>query len=440
MKSGFKTSLQIALFFFGAFMLCILVSPQSAKAQIPCFYNFCPFGTCLPGLPCVGSVAEKTPDEPDNLNDGPNFPKILPFPDPLHAPNRKKSESHACDADFMNQIFGRAQLHAARQVRMSTSLIRKPDSVLEYSCFEETAKTALELGPILTETQRWGIPTQLDLVPSPDTDTIDPFLLLPIPILGFINKELVDIKPVLINIHMGIQLFPTLQSVLMGIDPTSPLQLPSGLVSYYFWNYGHDFLGGYAVGENNDVFGVSVDDLDDYGEIFGYLLDGAFLPPIPAFISEPDTYSCDKMAKIYQLSKCLDFGVEDRFFEFDFLVNNDIRSLPRQCWSLSISDPVSFVFPIAFLRENFDPRYIDVSKNDDYFYVNFDEADQEISKLLDAAPCGKPVPTGAMVTKTESIPGFFGTSTNIDISFEEKICRNPSCYYDNIADQCKNAP
>lgn len=50
------------------------------------------------------------------------------------------SSSRACDADFMNQITAKATLEAQREMMVHQTHIAKPDSVLEYSCFDEMAR------------------------------------------------------------------------------------------------------------------------------------------------------------------------------------------------------------------------------------------------------------------------------------------------------------
>lgn len=76
---------------------------------------------CIPGLPCVGYEAG---DET----------------------TAHRSTSRACDADFMNQITAKATLEAQREMMVNQSHIVKPDSVLEYSCFNEQAlKSAVAL-------------------------------------------------------------------------------------------------------------------------------------------------------------------------------------------------------------------------------------------------------------------------------------------------------
>ncbi len=73
---------------------------------------------CLPGLPCVTTAAT----------------------------------GDTCDADFMNQIYARSFIEGQREMVMNQVLIRKPDSVLEYTCFDQFVRDSAEIaGPIFSE-------------------------------------------------------------------------------------------------------------------------------------------------------------------------------------------------------------------------------------------------------------------------------------------------
>lgn len=101
--------------FIAACLLFTVFAVEAAYAQ------------CIDGLPCV---VDKTANDPTVDGDGPNA---------AGAPNAKKSTSAACDADFMNQIYARAFLEAEREVVLAGVALRKPDSVLEYTCFDKLA-------------------------------------------------------------------------------------------------------------------------------------------------------------------------------------------------------------------------------------------------------------------------------------------------------------
>ena len=108
---------------------------------------------CIPGLPCI---VDKTPNDPLNPNDGPN----------ITGPNAAKTSSDACDADFMNQIYGRAYLEAEREIVMSQIALRKPDSVMEYTCFDQHAGLAGQYAaPLFSSSVNWQSKT-VSLVPG----------------------------------------------------------------------------------------------------------------------------------------------------------------------------------------------------------------------------------------------------------------------------------
>ena len=203
---------------------------------------------CAAGIPCI--VNRTVP----NPNTGPNAPK---------------SNSASCDADFMNQIYSRAFMEGQRQNLLNETLIRKPDSVLEYTCFDALADDAApKLGEIFSETDRWNNFT--------------------IPIDGSLYD--VNVPDVTINVDM---MLPTGGSRLenrieeMVIDAT---------LGYIDSNFSHSFLGG----SGSDDFAA--------GEL-----------------------SCDNMESVWFLARCRDFAVDDQFLSFQALTSLDPRLLPQAC-------------------------------------------------------------------------------------------------------------
>ncbi|QQG35140.1 MAG: hypothetical protein HYS17_06075 [Micavibrio aeruginosavorus] len=76
----------------------------------------------------------------------------------------------SCDPQYMDALESRAYLEAQREVAMNQNLILKPDSVLEYSCFDEIMGT-LARAPgnrdNFSESNRWGA------VPGHDDRSLD---------------------------------------------------------------------------------------------------------------------------------------------------------------------------------------------------------------------------------------------------------------------------
>lgn len=88
--------------------------------------------SCAPGIPCV---------DPYQAGSG---------------ANDSKTDSKTCDGDFMNQIQSRAYMEASRQYIAAQARVRKPDSVLQYSCFDQfTSVAAVEIGKIFSDSKDW---------------------------------------------------------------------------------------------------------------------------------------------------------------------------------------------------------------------------------------------------------------------------------------------
>lgn len=62
---------------------------------------------------------------------------VFVFSLPLNASAQMRE---SCDADFMDVMKARAGLEATREMEMAQTIINKPDSVLEYSCFVSDIK------------------------------------------------------------------------------------------------------------------------------------------------------------------------------------------------------------------------------------------------------------------------------------------------------------
>ena len=219
--------------------------------------------TCLPGLPCDVPL---TPDDD-------HFDGIIE-PNQPDAPNSPKTgdSSNTCDADFMNQIYAKAFLEAEREVVINNSLTLKPDSVLEYSCFDQDAAAfALHGGPVFSESTRWS-PTTISI--GSDSVTID--------------------------INMGDT----------RLDTSIEKLVLESLKIYVDTNFAHDFLGGAASGDNNTISNT-VEGISTLPCDFMYLLH--------------DVSRCDDFALNTR------FMTFESYFSTPTLLDNDPRVLPQEC-------------------------------------------------------------------------------------------------------------
>lgn len=200
----------------------------------------------------------------------------------------KDGGSGACDGNFMNQIYSRAFMEASREVIMSEQLIHKPDSVLEYTCFDELIDMAAHHAGFFSESQKWD---DMDIKLWTDGDH---------------NRETT------INDGSGSGLLPNQDDYSVfeddRLDGILEDLLMNSLQDYVDDNFGHTFMGEASTIDNN----LSTSSIGD------------------------STYSCSHMSTIWAISKCVDFGEDDRFRSFSHLIGansgqGDPRTIPESC-------------------------------------------------------------------------------------------------------------
>lgn len=177
--------------------------------------------------------------------------------------NNSSDPKTACDPEYMDALESRAWLEAQREITQNQNLISKPDSVLEYTCFNSflnhLAKNFNVSGVkrLFSETDNWGgHPPGIN-----DTST----------------------------------------------DTTLDNVVRQSMKSYLERNFKEKFIG---------------DRLDeDYA--------GSSNGPEEQ-VSGKD-YTCDRMAKVWEMARCLNFMQkpdQDGFFDFPWYAENDPRKLP----------------------------------------------------------------------------------------------------------------
>ena len=67
---------------------------------------------------------------------------VLAVLSPVHAapPSAVSGVPKTCDSEFYDVMSNRAWLESSREMEVAQTLINKPDSVLEYTCFDEILK------------------------------------------------------------------------------------------------------------------------------------------------------------------------------------------------------------------------------------------------------------------------------------------------------------
>lgn len=434
------------------FMILSCVFFQIREAQAVCYIgqvdaNKDPTCSepCIPGIPCTGYDID---DEDGNSNSSGssaeyNGPKSG---DPVDtsAPG-DPHEVTACDGNFMNQIFAKAYMNASREVILSEQIIHKPDSVLEYTCFDHQIGLAADYAPTFSESSKWDNYTVPIVTGDNDNGvndtTIDP--------RNYSNTPDDNLESVLEDLMLDT------------------------LEEYITKNFSHTYLGG-AMSIDNNMTLTSISSGN----------------------------SCSQMATIWELAKCIEFAEDDAFRSYSHLVNNDPRSIPVACSSGHVSsdavDPGDKIDnrtggssiptsldalgssdndsgglttecpaaggPISGVNTGFSNDLIRVANNCDdtdheYAYADLDQAEMYFdivkglglyypgagagtSTTIDAGlvqavaltGCpGLPIPTGVPVITHQYTTGltlnFLSAATRASYIHYDHVCPNAGCYY-----------
>ncbi|MCB1652201.1 MAG: hypothetical protein KDI46_09120 [Alphaproteobacteria bacterium] len=219
-----------------------------------CLFPGTSHAACIAGIPCVTGLTPNDPDAPTHPNTPP-------------APNAAKSGSPACDADFMNQIYANAYTEAERNITYSEVLIRKPDSVLEYSCFDQgAAVVANSVAPLFGESTFWAP----SVWPNPNAGNI------------------------VINVSLG---------AAHADNWINALVLDSLKKNYIDQNFAHTYYGGAAA-----------------------VLDSEFSANVAGVGA-----ACADIYNVHFLSKCDSFAPDAPFMLFSDLAGMDPRIKPAAC-------------------------------------------------------------------------------------------------------------
>ncbi|MEZ5813809.1 MAG: hypothetical protein R3E13_03680 [Alphaproteobacteria bacterium] len=348
-------------FIFSAFMALAFIAPTSGTVNAGSTGIGCGVGGTAgtpanpQGVPC------QTPPDPGELDD------------PDTGPNAPKSESSACDANFMNQIYAKAFLEAEREVVVHNALIMKPDSVFEYTCFDQqAADVAIIAGPIFSESTRW----------SPTTVPINP-------------------GSVKIDVNMGDTRLD---------DGIENLVLES-LKIYVDSNFAHDFLGGMATGDNNTISGTM-----------------AGISPLPCdfMYLVHDVVRCDAFAPHVQF---LSF---ESYYSTPALLSTDPRTLPVAGGGLThCPKGHQITSAIVDIANNTNWTYASFDLVDTLLPIQR-SPDPGTSGICENA---KPIPTGVVISINEKDLDPAGNPVSKHkYEYKDKVCSNPACFFDHGGD------
>lgn len=364
-------------------VVCVLFAAAPAYAG----------AACTPGLPCTDyDVNTDTTAGTDAALNGPKTGRAAPHTGGM------------CDGNFMNQIYAKAYMEASREVIINEQLINKPDSVLEYTCFDQfIALNAHNAGMIFSEADTFDSrDVELETADETDSTTYS------------VNYD---------DDHL---------------DTVLDTLLLDTLENYITENFAHTFLGGES----------TVDNSMNLTSIGG------------------NSYDCSHMQTVWDLARCRDFGEDDQFFNFETLSTEDPRILINECspgnsmasgsgsntpMTITENDRCPAAGGGPYANTNITNDIIRVANNCDFLFVVYDGMLRYFEQVM--APnstigavtynCLPPIPTGLTVRiRQHTLYNYSGpapamtTITPTDTTHDDMFCPNPGCWYDYTANTC----
>lgn len=310
------------------------------------------FASCINGLPCVTSKHD---------NPSSSIPQV---------------GSPACDANFMNQIYAKSFLEANRQNTMNQVVVRKPDSVLQYTCFDKFASDAAQnAGFSFSESTLWTASS--------------------VPIGSNLNDQPVTSHALSVNQNGALD------------NAISTLTL-SATKDYVDQNYSYEMLGGRPTLPKDDISNT---------------------------VSNAP-YFCDMLTSVWEYAKCDNFAAgDDAVLSLETLAGLNPRTEPLACSGnaphaieqghLDLADNKDFDYvsfdPVIYMRDGAPSATLD-------FFTTGDEC-------LPPVETG----VSMRIVETEKdVAG--NENTISEYIYPDKICPTPGCFYNQTKDECIKAP
>lgn len=402
------------------------------------------YAACIAGLPCVTPFTVDINPYDGNIKSN------------TSGNNKSKSTSGACDADFMNQIYAKAFMEAEREKTLLQTTISKPDSVLEFSCFDPMVGLVSRWSPeTFSESKRWSKtecendPTKIPYNPVKCSTEL-PKKLWEVnydykaqgtDYQGSIDKQAVN--PTELGVYMA-----------NGIDYEKETRMgrnlqelvTKSLDSYLNSNFYHSYLGGQfdpsgklPKGANNEVNSTNT----YYGELISVY--GTLVCPSMQMIWALDTPGLNVPAA----TRCLNFDhlLFDKQLSLEesllAVTSLDPRLLPQQCSTKTTSYAADRAKYLAVARNKVDPTELTSitrvpiwSWFDPDAYLTGVTSTKTYKDFTTSSSCFDPIPTGLEVSVKETTVSATGQVNVKEKIVKSHICVNPNCYYNANSNKC----
>jgi hypothetical protein len=351
--------------------------------------------TTVPGFACPGFLSR-------------HLPKLLimcvVLPLSVSQVAAQTLPATACDPEYMDALESRAWLEAQREITQNQNLISKPDSVLEYTCFNRFLNTMSKNwgDRMFSETNHWGA------------------------VIG-VDKTSTD-------------------STLDNVVRTT-------MLAYLTKNFQHNFLGGRLPGidyhlddtQGSNPQGTNPTGTPNFSTTESsprgaeQIVNGGSTPG--SLPEDQQKYDCDRMAKVWELARCLNFMQrpdKESFFDFPWYKDHDPRDLPpgfAACQAPTLAatgggqqngqgtDAYSQAMRSAFNGDDNDVKLYTLQPDNDPFADDTRyKKDPVVSHLDLISPIGS--------NNVNQCSGSIKTGITVirnNAQYDEIICTNPGC-------------
>ncbi len=291
----------------------------------------------------------------------------------------------ACDPDYYDTLESRAWLEAQREITQNQNLILKPDSVLEYTCFDRfMGVLAKNDDKLFTGSDRWESPNVTLGVGRPDLG-------------GSLNSVVIEAVSSYINANFE-------STGVSGSDGPESYNLLAGRFDILDLGATDDD-GGDDDSDNPLIFDHDPEPID---------LDGNLLT------DNSGTYICNVMQRVWARAKCMDFVFDDSTDGFyTFAQYRDGEQIGEGDDTVLVEDRRRYPPPACeSISERWGEQIKAVYDHDETPWM--EDTVVTYYSQIEPESCAdlKPIPTGLVVQRQQD-PEIYN----------EKICLSPGCVY-----------
>ena len=287
--------------------------------------------------------------------------------------NGRDAYAQTCDPNFEDVMEARATLEAMREVEMAQRIIIRPDSVLEYSCFDDRINELAGAADAMFSDNIFS--PDLFNIPVQTYDPTGPYAGF-LPTINATTVTTPGNAEGVVRTGPNPPPFPPGRLYVSGLDTALSQIVYASMLQFLLSNFPHVYVAG-------TFSGVSA------------------TPGV-----------CDPMKLVWDFVRCRNFSAAN-FRTFGELAVADPRTTPVACNVAARSTTWTTTIAAAFPAPGATGGVIPI--------------DTHLDKFVSSCASVEPIPTGVQV---------FRGAPPTEV-FEGAVCPAAGCYYDGSAGDCK---